>query len=587
VIFQRFQSNVTIPILAQKLTSTNLKSSQLDEYELDDPKFYEKNFDFSNDKKSLMFEQDKIFQNSQFRSLKLSEHGSLIQHEDNSNSNNHYNNFLGIYDDEELNLDYFQHNTIENQLSNNNKGSFIRSSKPKNINELKRIKLINKHNDYKIEESSLNDFYENIIKIENSLHEYDYKIPEFPKEFNLPILKEYLKRVNLINCNFDIDGNEKLIFFQMKALSNNICKFEGIADNEIMHELIKYFANYRMIRSCFEILDKFEKIGIVPNKDTLHLLIFNLKKISNFKSRNELLKLYLNFAYKRWQISTDITTRILISTILQSSKERLSMEKVLVNEGVDYKYLKWNICEDYINIELDKRPKMVFKKFQRFLIKKKIIQETVEDATTAFNIYIKTLAFKNRLGKAIYEISKNGKLSNFQNWYDLIAELIRKNDFWNVLAIINHVQKQRDEKSFIKIVLLVVQNRSKLYEFFIRHDFRSNYNNNNNNITNKELAQYMFNGVMELFEICCNREFKRVTRFSKGLDDSVIKRKIIEDLQMIHLWEAEPDYKHFAVLTNSPMNTNSMIKLWNVLQLSNENSELQSNIIDPLLFPYK
>lgn len=587
-IFRRFQSSNS------NIFGSTLKSKINEDIQDIDLDLTTNSQLFSIDNDLNIFQDGGIFQNSEFKSLQLSNDGFLIQHEDNSNlKDNHQFGSFAILDEEELNINN-NNRDIQNRKKNVNekrKSPFMSNSnlkcgnKTRNIsrnNALKNIKLVNKHNDYKIANSLIHDFFQNVIQNEGSIKDYNYQIPNFPNELNLVNLKNYLKLINTIDYRYSISDNERLIFNQMLELSQNILKFDGLLDNEIMNEFIKYFGNRGMTRKIFKILNQFEKLGILPNRDTLHLLIYKLNKISHFQSRRNLLKLYLQLGIREWKISTDLTTKILITLITPPSKERLSIEKILINEGVDYKLLKWNVCEDYIIFETQTK-NTKFKKFLKYLIKENIIKNTERDKKRAFSTYIRSLANDNSGSRAIFEIGKYKDLESTQNWYDLMIKSIQEKEFWVSLAIMNHMHN-RDDLDITQVIAPVFQKRREVYEFFTKQKLKSysylNEKNERISLDDKELPQYMYFCLMKTLEKVDGKNFEFADNFNGN--PSFIDM-IMTDLTKIKLWGPSTYYDQYANFSYIP-NVSKVRCLWDILEMNNGNYWYHPCKLNPLTF---
>ncbi|KGK34776.1 hypothetical protein JL09_g6075 [Pichia kudriavzevii] len=108
-----------------------------------------------------------------------------------------------------------------------------------------------------------------------------------------------------------------------------------------------------MIRSIFKVIDAFEHLGIHPNKDTLHLLIYKLNDIKGLRWRKDLLNFYVLLGTRKWGVSPDKTTEVLSAIQSPPGRPRLAITKRLINEGIDDSYFQNTMFHDYVTIEIE------------------------------------------------------------------------------------------------------------------------------------------------------------------------------------------------------------------------------------------
>lgn len=390
-----------------------------------------------------------IFKNSEFQLLRVSEHGSLVQVEDKETSYFGHE-MLGYPDEEELRYTEGEDIPKFTAILNN----------PNETRIMKRIR----RNGRKITPESFKvswyDFQQNVICDEKVIKDYDFQPPIFPEEVNLFTLKRFLKSVNSISYEYDTKGYQGLIYHQMKEIKDNLNKFDGMLDIEIMHEFIKFFGNFTEQLQIFKILKKFEFLGILPNKDTLDLIIYKLNMMPQ-NQRSFWLELYLQLGTNEWNVVTDLRTRALVCMLLEPSKKRLSTFKALINEGVQYEILKWHYIDDFLSVEVE-RKKFNFDKIFSKLIGKDL--GTADDKLKTYQSYIKLLAQKKYSIIAINHVLVNNELETSDCWAALVEALISSDKIWEAYAVFNHA---RDRKIDLKkLVVIFLQHRKKVYLAF-------------------------------------------------------------------------------------------------------------------------
>lgn len=550
---------------------------------------FNNNNKINNGNEQIIANEGLLFQSSDFKSLSLSEHGSLIQEDERINTLKK-NNFpiMGyMMEEEELNLDHNYNESLDNQFPNRRKVNVrnsIRSSMRKNPNESPQFHMIRNSHDFKITSSSITEFYSKIINTENSIQDYNFELPKFPKDLNALTLKQYLIDVNSIDFSYDSKGYEDIVFYQIRGLIENITKLEGLLNIDIMHEFIKFFSNYSMTNTIFKIINDFEKNGVNPNRDTLHLLILKLSNISNLNSRKDLLKFYIFMGIKKWKISTDLLTQFLIYYIQKPSKKRLSIAKMLSNEGLHTNFLKYPMYEDYISIELDKDNKSNFEKITKKLLRLKLIDGDT-DKIKLFRIYIKILTQKNRIGNALKEIEKYDKQYNTTECWEIIMnKLVKNREIWNCFAIIN-ILKSDTKIDLRKIIFILLHDYRIMYEFFTKQKFKQ---------TNTNL---IFCYIIKLLQKLSESDFKPAMEFISRIkpnDDIIndeIENKIELEFEKVQIWRYginDENYDRFFTDTENVNNEVDFIKrLWDVYDIEGGRQTIGMISVNPIIFPWK
>lgn len=531
--------------------------------------------------------QERIFQDSSFQTLSMSDHGSLVQ--DIQKESGSSKGFLddvfsgGGYsvDEEELNVNFRTYESRGNEKTKRHPVNSIKRAMSKNPNERKLLKLASAFNDYKIAESSIDEFYKCVVGDDNVIATYDFKMPIFPSELDNTSLKKYLKLVNSIDFSYDSKGYERLVFYDMYGLVYNIHKFEGIVDREIMHLFIKYFCNYSMIRTVFRVIDKFEKVGITPNRNTLHILIYKLGKISNLNSRKDLLQLYLIMGMKKWKVSTDLTTRALMYSVEKPSRKRLALAKALRNEGVDHSSMKWEMCRDYVTIEVNSRPKTSFSRMAGHIKKLANLGNSNEDMCKVFQIYIDTITHRNKTGTAFHEILAHPHYEGVANWETIVRQLLEANDIWGCLAVVN-LLANRKGTDLRRVIFPLLHNYKQLYAFFTKQKFKKHH------------EKHLFCSVMTLLQELCHTKMTQAAAFvgSVQLEDNIvvgkIDREVREEFKQIRLWDGKcRDFSCFSPIAGSHVGRTDIMRLWDAYVLEGERESMGMLSVDPLSFPWR
>ena len=458
-----------------------------------------------NDLSESLYQRGNIFQNSKFESLTLSDDGSLLQNEINDKNRNNYDDMeesdehFDEFSEDGLNVDLnYVNNLLKMKEHEESKSDNLEIQKlfhedniNKNDGNLKQHDKSSEHAlkmnpcedpvikltrtnflkaKYKLDknkncekEYSLDDFYGKVVKDKTKSIDFTFEVPQFPKHVNKENLYEYLKNVNSINLNYDLNNAGKTIHAQMNNLVHNILKLEGILDVNTMHEFLKFYLESRNNKVIFLLLFRFEKMNIIPTKDTLHLLIYESRKIRDKFVRKRIVERYIQMGIKKWEIPTDVVTKTLICISQNSSKKRLSMLKALVNEGLVYKDVKWQICEDYTTIEFsEKNKKFTFDRFSKYLVRKKIIDDSREDKIEAFKIYIKNCVHYRLDGITFRELRKYEELVTKETWILFIEGLLNDGKIWKCIATFNYICKQKKyEKKELAIIAFSLMNRYK------------------------------------------------------------------------------------------------------------------------------
>ena len=528
--------------------------------------------------------RERIFQDSSFQTLRMSDHGSLIQNNGAGKSFLDDVFFSGGYgvDEEELNVNFRRYESRGNEKTKRRPTNSIKSAMSRNPNETPLLKLSSEFHDYKIRESSINEFLESVVGDDNSIATYDFELPTLPSNLDNASFKNYLRLVNSIDFSYDSKGYEKLVFSHMYELVHNILKFEGIVDTEIMHHFIRYFCNYSMIRTVFRVIDKFEKVGITPNRNTLHLLIYKLDKISNPNSRKDLLRLYLIMGVRKWKVSTDLTTKALMYPLEKPSKRRLALAKALRNEGIEHLSMNWEMCRDYVAIELNNKPKTNFSKMAGHLRKLANIANSNKDMSKVFQIYIDTITHRNKTGIAFHEILAHPHYERTANWETIVLRLLEVNDIWGCFAVINTLV-HRKGIDLRRVIFPLLHNYKQLYAFFTNRKF------------NKYNDKYLFCSVMSLLQELCHTKMTEVAAFVSSVrpedEDTAIKsidQEVREDFKRIRLWDRKSrDFACFSSIAGSRVKHADIMRLWDAYVLEGEQESLGILSVDPLSFPWR
>lgn len=554
-----------------------------------------------------IFQETGIFQNSQFQSLSLSEHGSLIlnkndvstlplgQHELPVIRKNRWEEkrpstpterllLAGFGDEEELHVNFDVFENVGTGMDGR-RFNLINSTTKNNANESTAFRLIRKSHDYKQKASSIDDFKQQVIGDECSVRAFNFSFPVFPVDCDSAGFKTYLRHVNAIDFRYDVYGYEKVVFYQMLECADNIHKLEGLADIDILHEFIKFFSKYSMIRRIFKILEKFDNIGVKPNKDTLHLLIYGLKHISNLKSRQDLVHLYLVLSLQKWKISGDNTTKLLVYTISPPSKDRLSVGRALVNEGIGYDTVKWHFCEDYVELDLTNRVGATFRPMVNFLIKSNVIQDSQEDRTTAFRIYVGCLLSRGMFRTAVAEVLGHADVETCHNWADLVEKSIESKRVLEAIGVINHVKNNRRHLDLQCVLLPVLTHHKAIYAYFTKQKF------NAKPVVRcaKDRQQIdVYNIFMKTVVQALCIPHGECAKFFKGDCDPVSDETgIKKQLESIQLWKhKDAVYANFSPLSRTNMGKSDMIRLWNVLELGEGAESRERLAVDPIAFPW-
>lgn len=531
--------------------------------------------------------QNRIFQSSSFKTLSISDHGSLVQesrktsnllrqHSEESFSSGGY-----LVDEEELNVNFPDYESPENGRKKRRTVNSIRSAMKKNPNESLTMSLVGKFHDYKIISSSLDEFYKEVIGDENSIKNYNFEIPIFPQSLDISSFRSYLCTVNSIDFSYDSKGYEKAVFYSMYYLAKNIHKLEGIADLNTMHHFLKYFCDHGMIRTAFKIIDMFESIGIMPNRQTLHLLIYKLNRISNQDSRKDLLKLYLIMGQRKWKCSTDLTTKALIYFIEKPSKKRLALAKSLRNEGVAHSLLKWEMLRDYVAIELNNRSKTDFRRMMSHLKRLALLEDNREQICKLFEIYIDTLVQRNKTGIALDQILAYPQYEKTENWRSIMIQLFKNNEIWSCFAVVNIV-KEKKKLDLRRVVFPLLHNYKKVYEFFTTQKFE------------KYDERYLYCNVMNLLQDLCHTEMTPVIDFIstvilKGeMPIETFQENIRKEFNQIQIWDGKNrKASRFFPIVSNRMAMDSIMRLWDVYVTEGEKVSLDMLSVDPISFPWR
>lgn len=500
---------------------------------------------------------DRIFQNSEFQSLTLSKHGSLIQDRDEENEeiNKYRTNDLEYHDEEEeLNISFGS--LLKRQHSDQReirslKQKFVKRALSNNPYEMAIFTKIREHHDKKIPPSSFTDFMANVIGSENSIKDYSFKIPEFPTELTTASFKKYLRDVNAIDFNYDLNNYEKIIFFQVFNLSKRLVKFDGIVDIEIMHEFIKFFGKYLMFRNVFKIIEKFEKMGIVPTRDTLHLLIYQLKGLDSWKVKSGILKTFMLLGLNIWKISPDITTSSIVYQINNPSKKRMGIGKALINEGGDKNGLELSLWEDFFTESIHTGHMGSFDLVKLYGIKtlQKLININ-DNNTDIFALYIKVLVRNNHESFAIGEIINYPQYEQPENWRIVITNLIEQNEIWNCFAIVNLVYTKHKNIDIKMVILPLLNMYYKIYNFFKRQDFENHD------------TMVLYCCIMKILQELSGVEVENVKKFIDGIlirEDAVVD-KTVEDNIRRQFSEITVTAEQSIVDAYSAMDSNTKLK---------------------------
>lgn len=391
-----------------------------------------------------------IFKDSEFHLLKVSEHGSLVPIEDEDT----------LFASNEL---AYSHE--EEELKHTKMNSNLTNALLKNPNETTLMRRL-RRNKVKMDSLTIdvewNRFIRDIIGNERTVKDYNFELPKFPKRLETGSLKQYLQDINAISFEFDTKGRQQLVFYQMKDLLDNLYKLEGLLDIEILHEFVKFFGNFTDPLRIIKVLKKFELLGILPNKDTLDLMIYKLGMIPNGQ-RQYWLQLYLQLGTFELNVKTDLRTRALVCMLENSSKERRAMLKAVINEGFPYDAVKWHYIEDIISLNVS-QTKFDFNLIFSKLVKNKLAY--ISDKLKAFEIYIKLLAYEQHSILSINQILVNPELETSDCWATFIEALILHDKIWEAYAVFNYARSRRVDVH--KIVVLFLKYRKRVYQVFYK-----------------------------------------------------------------------------------------------------------------------
>ncbi|KAG0687181.1 hypothetical protein C6P40_002764 [Pichia californica] len=537
--------------------------------------------------------QDRIFQSSEFRSLSLSKHGSLIQDDEIQNIQSDKikfeNSLEFLLDEEELNVNFVSDKETYTKKSKKGLNNSFKYAMQQNPGETKQLKKLRISQDYKVKNSCINEFYQSIIGNEKSIKDFNFSLPQFPIDLNLKTLKYYLIEVNAIDFTYDFNRYENIIYKQMDELLKNINKLDGLIDIEILHQFLKFFSNYPNEWKIFKIITKFEKMGIFPNRNTLHLLIYKLKDIKNTVYKKKILKLYLEIGIEKWKISPDLTTRILIHDCESPSKNRLALAKILINEGVDKSILEWSMYEDYIiifiNNSIEKGNKTQnFEKAIEHLTHLKLIDKKNLEIKRLFKIYIHSLTYMNQESSAINEILTTNKqdLVTTECWDIIIQRLLETKQIWSCFALVNILElKNGIEKR--RIIFKILQNYKIIYDFFTKENIKK---------YNKSL---LFCYIMMILQKKIDIETLPVSELinnileSNGPFKEEIYININKEFQNLKFWKSIDDSYNcyiFSLYLSCESNSNFIKRLWRVYDIEDQKIYAGDESIDPLLFPW-
>lgn len=447
---------------------------------------------------------ESIFKDSEFQLLKLSDHGSLVPIED-KNTLPFSSELAYLQDEEEL-----KHGRTKSDPVN---------ALTKNPNETLLIKRIRQNGVKASAETIQKDwinFFQNIISNEKTIRNYNFELPEYPEYLELLSLKQYLQDINSISFDYDTKGRQQIVYNQLTDLLENLYKLDGMLDIDIMHEFIKFFGNFNDQLRIFKILKKFENLGILPNKDTLDLVIYKLNMIPHGQ-RKYWLELYLRLGTKEWNVVTDLRTRALVCILKNPSKERLATFKAIMNEGFPYEFLKWQYIEDILFLNVSQR------RFDFDKIFKKMIKEGLAstfDKLQIFEIFVKQLALNKYSIISINQIILHQELETSDCWATVIETLILNNKIWEAYAVLNYAQDRRIDLQ--KIVVLFLRHRKRVYYAFYE-------------LQNSE-KQKIFLEVEKYITSTCIKEINTC-------------EKIISDFQNIRI-----DTKHMSNFIEKPIN---------------------------------
>jgi hypothetical protein len=497
-----------------------------------------------------------FFRSSQLRSLTSSEYTSFIPGDTNGHSTDqqhHHNKVIGydMNDEMYVDLDMWSDTTkktteVGNKSAQHLIDSHLLDKKASLSNPTESIQsvLVRRNYTKKNKSMSYEDFYGKVLDTQDKIIDFEFQLPPFPSEITEEKILRYLHAVNSIDMRYDIHNHSRRIYLQVINLLQNLHKLEGILDIHILHELIKFLGQYSMHNKIIDTINKFEAIGVLPNRNTLHLILYQLMVLPNYKAREKLLNFYLKLVILRWNVTTDLVTKALIYDIKKPSRKRLALGKQLINEGFAYEDIKWSICADYIVIELDKTAGMMdFSKFKRFLVKNGNLNDTYYDEIVLFDLYINELVERGLYQIAINEIGKKSRLNLTECWMAIIDRLIERNEYWLSLAVFNLMKRdaRRDEIELRRVAASFINHQLKFYGFFMRQPPLH---------ISKRNEEIFFN-VMRVIQRDSDVEFERFKQLLRNRRDDLHVNDEIDS-------EIAEQFNQICVLSDSCSHLNGM-----------------------------